>query len=96
MRGLVDTDGCLYIHRHTTKGIAYKNIGFCFTSGSQNLLNSVANIFRKFEIQPHITDEAKRIYLYSNDSVLKYLKTFGSNNPRVTGIYKEWKGAGAV
>lgn len=96
VRGLVDTDGCLYVHRHTTKGIAYKNIGFCFTSGSQNLLNSVADIFRKFGIRPHITDGGRRIYLYGKDSVVKYLHTFSPANPRISNLYKEWRGAGVV
>ncbi len=96
VRGLMDTDGCLYIHKHTIKGIAYKNIGLCFTSGSQNLLNSVADIFLKFEIKPHISDRGRRIYLYDKDSVVRYLRIFGSANPRITGKYKEWKGAGVV
>ncbi len=96
VKGLIDTDGCLYIHRHTTKGIVYKNIGLCFTSWSKNLLNSVVDIFRKFGIQPHITDRGRRIYLYGKDSVIRYLRTFGSANPRIIGKYKEWKGAGAV
>jgi len=93
VRGLMDTDGCLYVHRHIIKGIFYKNIGLCFTSGSKPLLNSVANIFRKNKIKPYITDKGRRIYLYSENSVLKYLKIFGSSNPRITEKYKEWKGA---
>lgn len=96
VRGLVDTDGCLYIHRHTIKGITYKNIGFCFTSGSQNLLNSVANILSKFKIKPHITDNGKRIYLYGAKAIVNYLETFGSSNPRITNTYKIWRGAGVV
>ena len=73
--------------------MVYKNIGFCFTSSSQNLLNSVADIFRKFDIKPHITDKGRRIYLYGKDSVIKYLRIFGSSNPRIIEKYKEWKGA---
>jgi len=96
VRGLVDTDGCLYIHRHTIKGVIYKNIGFCFTSGSQNLLNSVADIFREFDIKPHITDGCRRIYLYREDSVIKYLHTFGSSNLRISNLYKKWRDAGVV
>lgn len=96
IRGLVDTDGCFYIHCHTIKGIPYQNIGFCFTSYSRTLLNSVADIFHKFGITPHITDSGRRIYLYSGDSVVQYLRTFGSANPRISKIYKEWKGAGVV
>ncbi len=96
VRGLMDTDGCLYIHRHIIKGIAYNNIGLCFTSYSRNLLGSVADIFQKFKIEPYITDKGRRIYLYGKNSVIQYLKTFGSNNPRIKEKYKEWKGAGAV
>lgn len=93
VRGLVDTDGCLYIHRHTIGGFKYKNIGFCFTSGSCNLLSSVADIFRKFGIKPHIADKGRRIYLYGENFVVKYLRTFGSSNPRISNLYKDWKGA---
>jgi intein/homing endonuclease len=93
VRGLVDTDGCLYIHRHSIQGIQYKNIGFCFTSGSHNLLYSVADIFYKFGISPHIEQKGTRIYLYRKDSVVRYLSIFGSANPRISGVYKNWKGA---
>lgn len=96
VRGLMDTDGCLYIHRHIIRGIAYNNIGLCFTSYSRNLLGSVADIFQKFKIEPHITDKGRRIYLYGKNSVIQYLKIFSSNNPRIKEKYKEWKGAGAV
>ena len=93
VRGLIDTDGCLYIHRHATKSIVYKNIGFCFTSWSKNLLNSVSDIFRKFGIKPHIVDRGRRIYLYGGNSVIKYITAFGSANPRISDKYREWKGA---
>ncbi len=93
VKGLVDTDGCLYIHRHTIKGIVYKNIGLCFTSWSKKLLNSVGDIFQKFGIKPHIMDRGRRIYLYDGNSVIKYIKIFGSANPRISDKYREWKGA---
>lgn len=93
VRGLVDTDGCLYIHKHVVRGKAYKNIGFCFTSFSRNLLYSVSDIFRKFGIEPHIVAKGSRICLYGKDSILKYLQIFGSSNPRIINIYKEWRDA---
>lgn len=34
--------------------------------------------------------------LYNNNFVVKYLSVFGSANPRISGLYKEWKGAGVV
>ena len=90
VRGLVDTDGCLYIHKHTVKGKNYKNIGFCFTSLSKKLIISVANTLKKFDIQPHITDKERRIYLYNQADISKYLEVFGSSNTRITAKYQEW------
>lgn len=95
IRGLIDTDGGLYIHRHTTKGILYNNIGFCFTSSSPSLLKSVANIFYKFGITPHIVKN-KRIFLYGEKNVGKYLDIFGSSNKRIINKYRIWRGAGVV
>ena len=96
VRGLVDTDGCLYIHRHNIKGVNYKNIGFCFTSYSENLLNSVASILLKFGIEPHIKNKGRSIYLYNKDAVKDYLHIFGSTNPRISNLYKKWRDARVV
>lgn len=96
VRGLVDTDGCLYIHKHTIAGTLYKNIGFCFCSFSERLIISVAAILEKNGIKPYITNKGRDIYLYSAQSVIKYLNTFGSSNPRIINKYEEWWDAGAV
>lgn len=93
VRGLVDTDGCLYIHRHKVGNKMYKNIGFCFTNGSQRLIKSVASLLREFEIKPYIQGNNTRIYLYSSKAVLNYLSIFGSSNPRISQKYIKWTGA---
>ena len=96
VRGLVDTDGCLYIHKHCVNGKTYLNIGFCFTSLSNKLLLSVAHILSEFGIKPHIKDNDHRIYLYSKSNVVKYLSVFGSSNPRIYQKYTDWRDARAV
>lgn len=90
VRGLVDTDGCLFIHKHRVGKSIYRNLGFCFTSFSKKLTLSVAQALTKFGIKPHITDSGRRIYLYSQKSVEKYLNIFGSSNPRITKKYIEF------
>lgn len=92
IRGLVDTDGCLYIHKHTLKGRLYRNIGFCFASHSRNLIISVSKTLLQFGIKPHITKDGFQIYLYSEHAVLEYLSIFGSSNDRITQKYEEWRG----
>lgn len=92
VRGLVDTDGCLFIHKHTVGGKQYKNIGLNFTSYSPPLLNAVACVLINNGIEPHIARNGAELYLYKENSVVKYLSVFGSSNPRITRKYDEWRG----
>lgn len=93
VRGLMDTDGCLFIHFHKMAGKSYKNIGLCFTSYSSKMLGQVAGAFEEFGIIPHIGTQGRNIYLYRADAVAKYLKVFGTSNERISSLYEKWRGA---
>ena len=41
IRGLFDTDGCVYIDKHTIKGKVYRNMGWNFTSYSVELREDI-------------------------------------------------------
>lgn len=88
----MDTDGCLYIHKHNVAGKSYRNIGLCFTSASPRLIRQVATIFEKCGITPHISTRGKDIYLYSEEAIARYLRIFGTSNKRISSVYKAWKG----
>lgn len=96
VRGLIDTDGCMFVHVHKVKGKVYRNIGLCFTSLSSELIFQVADILAEFRIMPHITKRGKDIYLYQENAVIKYLKVFGTSNERIESVYKKWRDARAV
>lgn len=81
VRGLIDTDGGLYFHKHWTKGIKYRNLGLCFTSWSKPLLMSVSKILKTFNISHSIKKEG-RIYIYNLNEIKKYFEIFGTNNPK--------------
>lgn len=91
VRGLMDTDGCLYIHKHFVSGKEYRNIGLCFSSYSPTLLPQVATIFEEFGIIPHISRGGRHIYVYKASDVLKYLTVFGTSNERIASVYQNWK-----
>lgn len=92
VRGLMDTDGGLYIHKHTISQKVYRNIGLCFTSYSPKLIGQVATIFEEFGIMPHISGTGRNIYLYSERDVSKYLDIFGTSNRRISSVYEKWRG----
>jgi hypothetical protein len=82
VRGLFDTDGCIYFHYHWTKGIRYRNLGFCFTSFSVPLLTSFYKVLQKAKIKSY--PKSGRIYIYDFLEIEKYFKIFGSSNPKHT------------
>lgn len=92
IRGLVDTDGCLYIHKHRIKGKEYRNIGLCLTNYADNFTKSAWDILRKNGIKSYLKRENTQLYLYSSASVIKYLSVFGSSNPRILNKCEEWRG----
>ncbi len=96
VRGLIDTDGCMFVHVHKVKNKIYKNIGLTFTSFSPELIFQVAEIFAEFGVVPHISGGGTTIYVYQADAVAKYLKIFDTSNQRIKSVYQKWKDARAV
>jgi intein/homing endonuclease len=90
VRGLIDTDGCIFIHTHQMSGKVYKNIGLTFRNYSPKLIFQVADILEEFGIIPHISKRGSDIYLYQADSVAKYLKVIGTSNNRIRSVYQKW------
>jgi len=79
VRGLFDTDGGLYFHRHTTKGRRYRNLGFCFTNYSKPIIDEFAKTLSLFNLNFKRV-EGKRIYIYDINEVIRFIDVIGSNN----------------
>lgn len=92
VRGMIDTDGILYIHRHTCLGHVYRNIGLCFSSYSKPLLHSVHSILENAGIYARIHSSGNKLYVYRASDVQRYLDIFGSSNPRMLTKYQDWRG----
>ncbi len=92
VRGLMDTDGCLYIHKHTVAGKIYKNIGLCFCSHSPVVIAQICAVFEEFGIIPHISNQGRSIYLYKESAVARYLEVFSTLNERIRSVYKKFGG----
>lgn len=96
VRGLIDTDGCMFVHVHKVRGKIYRNVGLSFSSCSPELIFQVADIFAEFGITPHISKRGRDISLYQENTVTKYLKIFGTSNERIESVYRKWRDARAV
>ncbi len=105
LRGLFDTDGGLYIHRHRNYKNTWNNLGWCFTNHSVPLVQACRSILLSAKIQPR--GDERRVYLYAVGNIRKFLEVIGSSNQKNIDLYNlymkeyyryEWKrrGAGVV
>ena len=80
IRGLVDTDGCIFTNKYkvNNKWYSYKKIDFA--SASTPLRESVLSILRGLEMSPSVS--GIHVRLNSKQDVEKYFKLIGSHNPK--------------
>lgn len=85
LRGLMDTDGGVFLHRHkvNNKGYSYRKIAF--TNRSMPLLSFVFKTLEELGFTPKIIDkiENKKVWLYNEQEVKRYLQLVGTHNTRL-------------
>lgn len=81
LRGLVDTDGCVFSHRYRSgsRYYAYKKISF--TSYSEPLRRSVFDIMKRIGLKPRFA-QRRDIRLDRKGCVRRYFDVVGTNNPK--------------
>lgn len=80
VRGLMDTDGCVVIHRYRTKGKSYVYKKLMFSNKSEQLLNTFMNILQSMRIKARWSKNS--IWIDGQGEVEKYIKTIGFHNPK--------------
>lgn len=85
LRGLMDTDGGIFIHKYKIKGKEYRYKKLSFVNRSVPLLNFVYETLNKLEFHPKkvMNVENKRVWLYNQHEVDRYIGEIGTNNPRL-------------
>jgi len=84
-RGLIDTDGCIAIHRYCINRKRYFYKKLIFTNHSVPLADFVYDILSQNGLHPKIYShlEKRRIWLYNSNEVQKYLSIFGTSNEKL-------------
>lgn len=81
IRGLVDTDGCLFIHKYRFKEkqeYRYKNI--CFVSAIPRLMADVREQLHLLGYTPK--GKGVKLFLYNQHEANRYLNEIGTSNPK--------------
>lgn len=88
LRGLVDTDGCIFTHSYKSKGKIYKYKKLSFSSASLPLILSVENSLKKLGLYPRIAKDNREVRLDRKEDIERYFKLIGFNNPKHSKRYK--------
>jgi len=86
IRGLVDTDGCIFTHRYKVNGKFYSYKKFSFTSYSRPLRESVFNILKNNGLNPRLSQN-RDVRLDSIENMHRYFQLIGSHNPKHLNNY---------
>ncbi|PIV46259.1 hypothetical protein COW09_00370 [bacterium (Candidatus Moisslbacteria) CG12_big_fil_rev_8_21_14_0_65_36_11] len=87
VRGLIDTDGCVFTHRYKVNGKWYNYRKLSFKSHSKSLCQSVVNILEENGLNPRLAQK-RDVRLDSIEDVQKYFRLIGFNNPKNLKRYK--------
>jgi hypothetical protein len=82
VRGLFDTDGCLFFETHTIKGRKYSYGRLNLTSHSPTLIASVMSILIKYGLNPVLRKNGKAIQLENTKEICNYFEVIGTSNPK--------------
>jgi intein/homing endonuclease len=80
VRGLIDTDGCVYFDRHRVKEVSYSSVCIAFTNASNILLSYVEEMLKSEGLHP--TRWGRNIRLRRRSEVLWYAREIGFSNPK--------------
>jgi len=89
LRGLIDTDGCVIIHKYKSKDKMYCYKKLSFTSRSFPLLNSVKNFLTELEIKCRITKDNYEVRVDTKKDIERYFEMIGSNNQKHLMRYRK-------
>ena len=94
LRGLFDTDGCVYVDAHKINGRTYNNVGMAFTNRSLPLLADFKGYLERMGLHP--TQKTKyTVFLRRERDIQRYFAVVGSSNPkhlRKISVYFSLKG----
>lgn len=96
IRGLVDTDGCIFNECHKINNKKYCYPRLAFTSASKQLRSSVFEVLKEFGFKPRMRHN-KDVQLENREEIKKYFKLIGTHNPNHLKRFKSFlEGSGAV
>lgn len=81
MRGLIDTDGTVFLHSYSVHGKTYRYKKISLSSSSYVLLQSAEQTLKKLGFGVRITRNRREVVMENQKYVKKYIHEVGTHNP---------------
>lgn len=82
LRGLFDTDGCIYLDTHRVGGKRYRHLGWTITSYADILVKDIIEMLASFGFHPTHRSSQRSVFMRRRHEVERYFKYIGTNNPK--------------
>lgn len=97
LRGLFDTDGCLYLDTHRIRSKTYTHFGWTITSYAVTLIHDVLRLLENLGFSPTNRDTQRSVYLRRQGDIVRYFEKIGTHNSKHERRYRTLKlGRGRV
>ncbi len=88
IRGLFDTDGCVFLDTHRIKGRIYHHLGMAFTNRTLSLLSYFKTRLEALGLHP--TQKTPfTVFLRREEEIRRYFELIGTSNPKHTSRFQE-------
>lgn len=91
LKGLFDTDGCVFVHEYLASGKRYFYLKIAFTNASKPLVFSVHQSLVQLGISSRVSKNLKDVRIEDQAQVSKYISMIGSSNHKHLEKIKKWK-----
>lgn len=92
IRGLFDTDGCIYLDKHKIKDKIYKHLGLTITSYADNLILDIIDFLKSFGFTPTNRITQKSVFLRRQKEIVRYFREIKTSNPKHYNRYIKFIG----
>lgn len=90
IRGLFDTDGCIYRDSHTINGKHYDHMGWAITSYSLSLVHDILSLLKRWNYSPTFKSPQKSVFIRRQAEIHRYFKEIGTSNKKHMGRYNQF------
>ena len=80
LRGLFDTDGCVYLDKHTIKEKTYLHMGWTITSHSDTLIVDIQEALKRLGFNPTHSKNQHSVFLRRHEEIVRYFKNIQTSN----------------